>query len=105
MKQHPVEGYNILKTLDTFTPVALGIVKHHHEKENGKGYPDGLSGNGISRSSKITAIADVYSALTTERPYREALSKEVALDTMYNEMEGSFDSQYLDSFSDFLSGT
>jgi len=96
VKQHPLYGYRTLKDLDVFSPVSLGIVKHHHEKENGKGYPDGLTSYDIARSSKITAIADVFSALTTNRSYRAALSKEEALDIMYGEMEGSFDMQYLD---------
>ncbi len=102
VKKHPVYGFSTLKDLDIFTPVALGIVKHHHEKENGSGYPDGLSSYDIARSSKITAIADVFSALTTTRSYRQALSKESALEIMYGEMDGSFDMQYLNSFRDSL---
>ncbi len=102
VKKHPVYGFSTLKDLDIFTPVALGIVKHHHEKENGSGYPDGLSSYDIARSSKITAIADVFSALTTTRSYRQALSKESALEIMYGEMDGSFDMQYLNTFRDSL---
>lgn len=102
VKKHPVYGFSTLKDLDIFSPVALGIVKHHHEKENGSGYPDGLSSYDIARSSKITAIADVFSALTTTRSYRQALSKESALEIMYGEMDGSFDLQYLNSFRDSL---
>ncbi|TGU74529.1 HD domain-containing protein [Geomonas terrae] len=102
VKKHPVYGFSTLKDLGIFTPVALGIVKHHHEKENGSGYPDGLSSYDIARSSKITAIADVFSALTTTRSYRQALSKESALEIMYGEMDGSFDLQYLNSFRDSL---
>jgi len=102
VKKHPNYGYNALKDLEIFSPVALGIVKHHHEKENGNGYPDGLSSYDIARSSKITAIADVFSALTTNRSYREALPKETAMDIMYGEMDGSFDTQYLDTFRDSI---
>ncbi|GFO62434.1 HD domain-containing protein [Geomonas paludis] len=102
VKKHPVYGYSTLKDLEIFTPVALGIVKHHHEKENGSGYPDGLSSYDIARSSKITAIADVFSALTTNRSYRQALTKEKALEIMYGEMDGSFDLQYLNTFRDSL---
>lgn len=98
LKRHPEYGYSTLKDLQIFSPVSLGIVKHHHEKENGKGYPDGLLSYDIARSSKITAIADVFSALTTNRSYRTALSKGEAMDIMYGEMEGSFDSGYLDVF-------
>jgi HD-GYP domain-containing protein (c-di-GMP phosphodiesterase class II) len=95
LKQHPVYGYRALKDLKIFSPVALGIVKHHHEKENGKGYPDSLVGRDIARSSKITAIADVFSALTSNRAYRKALSRDEAIDIMYGEMDGSFDLDYL----------
>ncbi|MBJ6798920.1 HD-GYP domain-containing protein [Geomonas propionica] len=102
VKKHPVYGYSTLKDLEIFTPVALGIVKHHHEKENGSGYPDGLSSYDIARSSKITAIADVFSALTTNRSYRQALAKEKALEIMYGEMEGSFDLQYLQTFRESM---
>ena len=102
LKNHPVYGYCTLKDLQIFSPVSLGIVKHHHEKENGKGYPDGLTSYDIARSSKVTAIADVFSALTTNRSYRSALSKDAAMDIMYGEMDGSFDMQYLDIFKGSL---
>jgi HD-GYP domain-containing protein (c-di-GMP phosphodiesterase class II) len=98
IKKHPSYGYSTLKDLEIFSPVSLGIVKHHHEKENGSGYPDGLTGHNIARSSKIAAIADVFSALTTNRSYRAALSKDLAMEIMYGEMDGSFDAQYLDVF-------
>jgi HD-GYP domain-containing protein (c-di-GMP phosphodiesterase class II) len=103
LKKHPEYGHSTLKDLDIFSPVSLGIVKHHHEKENGRGYPDGLTSYHIARSSKVTAIADVFSALTTNRSYRTALSKEEAMEIMYGEMEGSFDMQYLDTFKENLS--
>ena len=102
LKNHPVYGYSTLKDLEIFSPVSLGIVKHHHEKENGKGYPDGLTSYDIARSSKVTAIADVFSALTTNRSYRMALTKDAAMDIMYGEMAGSFDIQYLDTFKSSL---
>ena len=96
LKQHPVYGYRALKDLGIFSPVSLGIVKHHHEKENGKGYPDGQVGHDIARSSKITAIADVFSALTTNRSYRKALPRDQAMEIMCGEMNGSFDLNYLE---------
>jgi HD-GYP domain-containing protein (c-di-GMP phosphodiesterase class II) len=96
LKLHPVCGYEALKDLGIFSPTSLSIVKHHHEKENGKGYPNGLLGCNIARSSKITAIADVFSALTTNRAYRKALPREEAMEIMFVEMEGSFDMNYLE---------
>lgn len=103
LKQHPSDGYQALKDLEIFSPVSLGIVKHHHEKENGCGYPDGLTSYEIARSSKITAIADVFSALTTNRSYRAAMSKEEALEIMFGEMAGSFDLEYLEVFKKTIS--
>jgi len=87
---------------DALSPVSLNILKQHHEKVNGEGYPEGLKNNEISKSAKITAIADVYSALTTNRPYRQAIDKENALQIMYD-MEGSFDVYYLSGFAAMLS--
>jgi HD-GYP domain-containing protein (c-di-GMP phosphodiesterase class II) len=103
LKKHCEYGYDLLKMIDAFSPISLDIVKSHHEKMNGKGYPEGLNGNDITESSKIVAIADVYSALTTNRSYRDALDKDSALDIMFNEMEGSFDVGYLSVFSAMLS--
>jgi HD-GYP domain-containing protein (c-di-GMP phosphodiesterase class II) len=104
IKKHSEYGYNALKMLDTFSPLALGIVKHHHEKMNGRGYPEGLHSDEIARSSKMAAICDVYSALTTNRAYRQALDKEAALRIMHNEMEGSFDLYYLSAFVVLVGG-
>lgn len=104
VKKHSMYGYDMLKALDCFSPLALNIIKSHHEKMNGRGYPDGLSGDEIDRSAKIAAIADVYSALTTDRSYRSALDSETALEIMRNEMEGSFDVHYLSAFSAMLGG-
>jgi len=104
VKKHCEYGYDLLKMLDVFSPVSLDIVKHHHEKLNGRGYPDGLNGTDISKSSRIAAIADVYSALTTKRAYRDALDRESAFEIMRNDMAGSFDVHYLSIFSAMLAG-
>jgi HD-GYP domain-containing protein (c-di-GMP phosphodiesterase class II) len=104
VKNHCDYGYDMLKMHDVLNPISLDILKQHHEKVNGEGYPEGLKGDEISRSAKITAIADVYSALTTNRPYRQAADKETALETMYNNMEGSFDVYYLSGFAAMLNG-
>jgi HD-GYP domain-containing protein (c-di-GMP phosphodiesterase class II) len=63
----------------------------------------GLKGDNISKSSRIAAIVDVYSALTTNRSYRDALDKDSALEIMFNEMQDSFDVHYLSVFSAMLS--
>ena len=71
IQRHPVIGYDILKPLRTFQAV-LPIVRWHHEKPNGAGYPDGLKAEQIPLLARITAVADVFDALATDRPYRRA---------------------------------
>ncbi len=73
MKSHPVVGFDILSRLRTFHDV-LPIVRWHHEKPNGKGYPDGIGGDELPLNPRITAVADCFDALTTIRPYHQALS-------------------------------
>ncbi len=104
VKQHCEYGYEMLKMHNVLHPLSLNILKHHHEKINGTGYPEGLKGPEIGKSAKITAIADVFSALTTTRPYRQALDRESALEIMYNSMEGSFDVHFLSGFAAMLTG-
>jgi putative two-component system response regulator len=72
MRRHPVIGYDILKPLRTFQNV-LPIVRWHHERPDGKGYPDGLKDTQIPLLARIVAVADVLDALSTDRPYRPAM--------------------------------
>jgi len=78
MKQHPVFGALIVKDLPHLDEV-LGGVRHHHERYDGKGYPDGLAGDDIPIMGRILAIPDCYSAMTTDRPYRKGFEPEAAL--------------------------
>ncbi len=71
IKRHPLIGHDILKPMRTFMDV-LPIVRWHHEKPNGKGYPDGLKGDQIPVLARIAAVADWFDALITDRPYRKA---------------------------------
>ena len=73
MKLHPVFSYEILKDMDTLKPV-LGGIRAHHERWDGTGYPDGLKGEKIPISGRILAIADAFDAVTTDRPYRKAMT-------------------------------
>ena len=84
MRKHPVVGERICAPLRTFHLV-LPIIRHHHERHDGSGYPDGLCGAEIPLTAGILQLADVYDALTTDRPYRSAASSEVALDKMEEE--------------------
>lgn len=81
MKQHSVIGENILKPLRSMSKLA-DLVRHHHELYDGSGYPDGLAGDDIPLSSRILTIADIYDALTTDRPYRKAMPVEEAIKTL-----------------------
>ncbi len=77
MKKHPVIGETICRPL-VFARPFLDIIRHHHERWDGRGYPDGLSGEEISLHARITAIADAWDAMTSDRPYRSALPFSVA---------------------------
>jgi HD-GYP domain-containing protein (c-di-GMP phosphodiesterase class II) len=77
MRDHPLIGERMLKSIEFLSP-ALPIVRHHHERWDGKGYPDGLSGQDIPIGARIVAVCDTFDAMTSERPYRKALSQEVA---------------------------
>jgi putative two-component system response regulator len=86
MCQHPVVGESICKPLKSFRPV-LPIIRHHHEKLDGSGYPDGLKGDQIPITARIMTVVDIYDALTTKRPYHAALSTEKALELMEQEVQ------------------
>ncbi len=73
IKQHPVIGYNILKTIGPFEAMLPGVL-HHHESWDGKGYPHGLAGDDIPRLAQIIAVADSFDAMTSDRPYRPGMS-------------------------------
>lgn len=84
--EHPIVGERICKPLKSFRLV-LPIIRHHHEKMDGTGYPDGLEGTDIPITARTLAIVDVYDALTTERPYKKAFSSEEALILMGDEVK------------------
>lgn len=86
MRQHPEVGERICKPLRSIQLV-LPIVRHHHERHDGSGYPDGLSGSEIPLLASVMQLVDVYDALTTDRPYRSALSVSKALKQMSAEVD------------------
>jgi putative two-component system response regulator len=86
MREHPIIGEKICSPLKSFRLV-LPIIRHHHEKLNGTGYPDGLKGETIPVTARVLQIVDVFDALTTERPYKKALSPTEALTTMEDEVK------------------
>ena len=86
MRNHPVIGERICSPLRSFRYV-LPIIRHHHERFNGSGYPDGLEGEKIPVTARVLQLADVYDALTTERPYKRALTQDEAMATMEQEVQ------------------
>jgi putative two-component system response regulator len=86
IQKHPVEGERICAPLKSLRRV-LPIIRHHHERMDGTGYPDRLRGNAIPLGARILQIVDIYDALTTDRPYRAAYTPSQAFATLYNEAE------------------
>jgi HD-GYP domain-containing protein (c-di-GMP phosphodiesterase class II) len=78
MRRHPLVGAQIVAPFEFFAAGAI-IIRHHHERMDGSGYPDGLAGDAIPLGARVVAVADVYDALTSDRPYRPAMSPEAAL--------------------------
>jgi len=105
MEQHTVIGEKICAPLRSFRNV-LPIIRHHHEKQDGSGYPDGLKGEQIPLTARILQIADIYDALTTDRPYRKALPPEKAFAIMREEVKrGWWDAVILGEFETIFLGS
>jgi putative two-component system response regulator len=85
MRSHPVRGEEICRPMRSLWPV-LPIIRSHHERWDGSGYPDGLAGEQIPLLARILQVADIYDALTTERPYKIALAPEAAFAVMEEEV-------------------
>jgi putative nucleotidyltransferase with HDIG domain len=81
IKKHSLIGYEIVSQFPNLKEVAL-IVKHHHEMMDGSGYPDGLKGDEIPFNAQILNVADIFNALTTDRPYRKGFEQDIALEMM-----------------------
>jgi len=97
IKRHSEIGYRILSTVNEMSEIAEYVLVHH-EMWNGNGYPKGLKGEDIPLESRIIAIVDAYDAMTSERSYRNALSKEVAIDELRKNSGRQFDSQLVEVF-------
>lgn len=99
MKQHPLLGYNILKNKPDIAPEVMMGVLQHHEKMNGRGYPLGLDETKIHLYARTLAVADIYDALVTERPYKKAFSPRDAVE-MIMAMTGELDFPSIQGFLD-----
>jgi response regulator RpfG family c-di-GMP phosphodiesterase len=97
--EHPVIGYHILGPLLRDVPAALGIVRSHHERLDGKGLPDGLRGDTIPFEARIVSVADAFDAMTSVRPYRPSLSVADALAELERMKRIQFDPMAVDAFT------
>jgi putative nucleotidyltransferase with HDIG domain len=98
MRAHPGQGYELLKNDRNIPPEALDIVLAHHERLNGKGYPDGRDEAAIPYFTRIVTITDVYDAVTSDRVYHDGMTPHDALKNMYKWMPGNFDQQLMETF-------
>ncbi len=101
VKQHPVIGFDIVSKVDFLKEIA-GLIRSHHERCNGSGYPDGKHQTDLPIESLILAVADVFEALTSDRPYRKAYSVEEALTIMENEGNEYYDMKVINALKEIL---
>ena len=110
MKQHPIIGGDVLRRCESqmnhvghsIFKLGIEIADAHHEKFNGKGYPNNLSGTNIPLSARIVAVADVFDALTSKRPYKEAWTVKKAIDLLTEESGEHFDPVVVQAFNDAI---
>ncbi|MFZ2196165.1 MAG: HD-GYP domain-containing protein, partial [Thermodesulfovibrionales bacterium] len=97
LKFHPVQGAEILRGIKQFEDVVL-IVKHHHERIDGTGYPDGLKGEEIPLGARIVYVADAFDAMTEDRPYQPAISIEASISELRRSSGTQFDPVVVDAW-------
>jgi putative nucleotidyltransferase with HDIG domain len=103
MQAHSEIGETILSKVDDYLNIAR-IVRHHHERVDGNGYPDGIAGSDIPLLSRIIAVADAYDAMTSHRPYRDAMPSRVARMRLAQAVESQFDTAVVAAFEAILAG-
>jgi response regulator RpfG family c-di-GMP phosphodiesterase len=101
MRRHPEMGVRIVGPIG-FSAAATGVILCHHEHWDGGGYPYGLSGEKIPVSARAFSVADTYDAMTSDRPYREAVSSDEAVDTIKSHAQSLFDPDVVDVFVDLV---
>ena len=103
MQDHSAIGERILTKVEDYAEIAK-IVRHHHERMDGMGYPDGIPGEDIPLISRIISVADAYNAMTSDRPYRDAMPSRVARMRLAQGVEGQFDTDIVAAFEAVLAG-
>jgi HD-GYP domain-containing protein (c-di-GMP phosphodiesterase class II) len=98
-----VIGERIRRNVDDYGEIAA-IVRHHHERVDGHGYPDQLQGDGIPLLARIISVADGYNAMTSDRPYRDAMPSRVARLRLAQSVEAQFDTSVVAAFEAILAG-
>lgn len=101
MRKHPIIGENILKPL-SFMKDELALVRHHHERVDGKGYPDGIGGDELDLATKIITVADSYDAMTSKRSYRGNMSPPAAIEELKRCAGTQFDPEVIGVFVGLL---
>lgn len=101
MRTHPTIGAQIVAPI-RFLGEAAEVIRHHHERFDGNGYPDGLKGEQIPLAARIFAVADSFDAMTSDRPYRRARSLELALSEIDDGSGSQFDPQIVGVFLDLI---
>jgi HD-GYP domain-containing protein (c-di-GMP phosphodiesterase class II) len=101
IKNHPVIGENILKPLPILDTERL-IIRHHHERWDGTGYPDGLHGSDIPFLSRIITVVDAFDAMTNNRPYRKAMEIKEAVSELKKNINRQFDEEIVNCFTNIL---
>jgi putative two-component system response regulator len=103
MQEHSAIGERILAHVDQYSEISM-IVRFHHERIDGQGYPDGLVGEEIPLVSRIIAVADAYNAMTSDRPYRDAMPSRVARMRLAQAVDSQFDTGAVAAFEAVLAG-
>jgi response regulator RpfG family c-di-GMP phosphodiesterase len=103
MKQHPVTSMKLVDHIAFFHSIK-GLFLHHHERYDGRGYPDGIGGEDIEIGARIIAVADAFDAMTSNRPYRNAMSRDQAIQVLRSERGLQFDPLCVEAFLEYTSG-
>lgn len=101
IKKHPIYGWKILKNVNSMTHIA-SIIRQHHERHDGEGYPDNIKGKNILLESSILSIADSYDAMISRRPYKKPMTQKEAIDELKNNKRKQFDPELVDIFIEII---